>query len=450
MVFSSAAFLFAFLPLSVIIYNLLPGLALKNIFLCIISLCFYAFGEPVYVLLMLASVGFNYICGIVASRNGAVGLAGLIVGASADIICLGYFKYTDFLIGNINVLFNTSIPLRGIVLPIGISFFTFQEISYLADSYRNKTCQKNPLKVLLYISFFPQLIAGPIVKYSHIEKALSERKADINDISEGICRFIFGLSKKLLLSNTLGLITDNVFGFESVNIFSAWIGAVSYCMQLYFDFSGYSDMAIGLGRIFGFRFNENFNYPYISGSIKEFWRRWHISLSSWFRDYVYVPLGGNRKGIARKCFNTSVVFILTGIWHGASWTFVVWGIWHGALVILENIGVINIKNKLLSHIYTLVCVCIGFVIFRAETLALGINMVKNMFFGFNFSTLSYVSLFSLLSPYNVFIFILGIIFSFPAAKKFERLKYPFSAILFILCILSLAASGYNPFIYFRF
>ncbi len=450
MVFGSAVFVFGFLPLVLCLYMVLPGLALKNVLLIIASLFFYGFGEPVYVFLMIFSAFFNYLIGLVASKGGKAGRIGLALGVIADIGCLCYFKYTDFLLQNLNLVFGAEIPLRNIALPIGISFFTFQEISYIADAYKEGKCQKNPFKVLLYVSLFPQLIAGPIVKYGDVEKELSNRGFSFDEAAEGVCRFVFGLSKKLLIANTMGLMVDNIFAFENMNILSAWLCALGYSIQLYFDFSGYSDMAIGLGRIFGFHFNENFNYPYTAESIKDFWNRWHISLSSWFRDYVYIPLGGNRKGKFRTNLNLALIFLLTGIWHGASWNFVLWGVWHGFFRILENLGIIRIKNKIAAHIYTLVCAAVGFMIFRAEDMGQAAYMVKNMFLGFNFSAAALSDFVSVLSPYNILIFAAGVVLCAPVYKKAERFRFPISVLLFGLCALNIASAGYNPFIYFRF
>ncbi|MCD8091087.1 MAG: MBOAT family protein, partial [Clostridiales bacterium] len=297
---------------------------------------------------------------------------------------------------------------------------------------------------------FPQLIAGPIVKYGDIEKELSHRGFSFDEAAEGVCRFVFGLSKKLLIANTLGLMVDDILSFENMNILSAWLCAFGYSLQLYFDFSGYSDMAIGLGRVFGFHFNENFNYPYIAASIKEFWNRWHISLSSWFRDYVYIPLGGNRKGKLRTNLNLALVVLLTGFWHGASWNFVLWGVWHGFFRIMENLGVIKIKNNIIAHIYTLVCVAVGFMIFRTENMSQAAFMIKNMFTGFDFSPSALSDFVSVLSPYNAFIFVVGAVLCVPLFKKLYRFRLPISALLFVLCVLNIASAGYNPFIYFRF
>ncbi|MCD8239481.1 MAG: MBOAT family protein [Clostridiales bacterium] len=450
MVFGSAVFLFGFLPVVLCLYIAMPSLVLKNALLILASLLFYGFGEPVYVFLMIFSALFNYIIGLLAAKGGKTGRFGLAVGAAADIGCLCYFKYADFFLQNLNLVLGTEISLRNIALPIGISFFTFQEISYIADAYKTGKCQKNPFKILLYVSLFPQLIAGPIVKYGDIERELSDRRFSFDDASEGVCRFIFGLSKKLLIANTLGLMVDNILAFENMNILSAWFCALGYSLQLYFDFSGYSDMAIGLGRIFGFHFNENFNYPYIALSIKDFWNRWHISLSSWFRDYVYIPLGGNRKGRLRTNLNLAVVFLLTGFWHGASWNFVIWGIWHGFFRIAENIGIIKIKNNIIARVYTLVCVAVGFMIFRAENMRQAVYMVKNMFSGFDFSAAALADFVSVLSPYNIFIFFAAVVFCLPLFKRIEKFRFPLSAVLFVLCVLNIASAGYNPFIYFRF
>ncbi|MFG6363489.1 MBOAT family O-acyltransferase, partial [Schaedlerella sp.] len=339
MVFSSMTFLCVFFPAVFLLYHVIPSMRAKNVLLIIISLLFYSYGEPVYVLLMAGSASLNYLYGLLMEWSGRRKPV-LILAVCTNFLILGIFKYADMLIGTCNGLTGARIPPLKVSLPIGISFFTFQALSYVIDVYRGQVkAQKNYGSMLLYISFFPQLIAGPIVKYHDIEQQISNRTTDVKEIAAGFRRFIVGLSKKVLLSNTAALAADAVFAAElsQVNILSAWIGAVSYLFQIYFDFSGYSDMAIGLGHMFGFTFQENFNYPYISGSVQEFWRRWHISLSTWFKEYLYIPLGGNRKGAARTYMNKLIVFFCTGLWHGANWTFVVWGLYHGLFLLLEGI-----------------------------------------------------------------------------------------------------------------
>ena len=330
MVFSSAISLFFFVPIVFLLDRRLSNVDAKNTWLLLASLVFYSFGQVYYLPLLLASVALNYVCGRLAA--GKYAKLGVTLAVLGGIGLLAVFKYADFAIRTLNALCGLSLPLTGIALPIGISFFTFQGLSYVIDVYREpQTVSHSFKKVLLYIAFFPQLIAGPIVKYHDIEQEIDSRCTTPQETALGIRRFICGLSKKLLLSNALGQMADTVFALPAgeIGMLAGWTGAICYTLQIYFDFSGYSDMAIGLGRMFGFHFRENFNYPYTATTIKEFWRRWHISLSGWFRDYLYIPLGGNRKGNARTWLNRFLVFFATGLWHGASWTFVLWGLWHG-------------------------------------------------------------------------------------------------------------------------
>ena len=468
MVFSSPAFLFAFLPVCFILYRLLPNLRSKNALLTLASVVFYAFGEPVYVLLLLMSVIVNYLCGyfIVLRRPRKK-----LVLALAVVINLGFlsvFKYTDFAVSTVNHAFGLDLALPGIALPVGISFFTFQGLSYVIDVYRDETLvSRDFLKLALYISFFPQLIAGPIVKYHDVSLQIDQRETYPALTAAGLRRFILGLSKKLLLSNTVGQMADLVFtaGSDQLDVRTAWLGAVCYCLQIYFDFSGYSDMAIGLGHMFGFHFLENFDHPYVSASIQEFWRRWHISLSSWFRDYLYIPLGGNRKGKLRTGLNKCIVFFCTGLWHGASWNFVLWGLWHGLFMILEGFLPKGGKlRRILGHAYTLLIVLLGFVLFRADTLSDAGLVFAKMFSGTEITLQSTALLRSILTPYNLFILSLSVVFSLPLLPRVKRFaggsgmapallrigSYGVSAALFALCIMNLAGSQFNPFIYFRF
>ncbi len=458
MVFSSAVFLFFFLPFVVVLDRMLSGTRLKNVWLIVASLLFYAFGQLKFVPLLLASVVLNYVCGrIAAGKHAKLGVAAAAVGGLG---LLGVFKYAGFFLGTLNGLTGLSIPLPGIELPAGISFFTFQGLSYVIDVYRDKTqvCRSFP-KVLLYISLFPQLVAGPVVKYHDIAKELSERRTGSKETAYGIRRFVCGLSKKLLIANTLGQLADAVFGLPSgsIGMFAAWTGAVCYALQIYFDFSGYSDMAIGIGMMLGFHFQENFNYPYTATTIQEFWRRWHISLSSWFRDYLYIPLGGNRKGKARTWLNRVIVFFLTGLWHGASWNFVLWGLWHGLFSVLEGCGAIpeeRIKGRIWGRIYTLLVVVCGFVLFRAETVSQAAGVIGAMFTGFGSGLEGTYTVCALLTPAFVLTFILGLLLSFPVAKRLEPKKDSFTLVgtllLFAICLLNLSSGGFNPFIYFRF
>lgn len=353
---------------------------------------FYAYGEPVYIILLFVSTLLNYFCAcLIESSKYKKVILTLAVICNLGILIV--FKYTDFILGTVNTLTGLHLPLPQIRMPIGISFFTFQAMSYVIDVYRGTTkAQKNYAKVLLYISFFPQLIAGPIVKYHDIAQEIDNRTQSLEGVSLGIRRFSAGLCKKVLISNTMGLVADQLFGASAgnINAAGAWLGAISYMLQIYFDFSGYSDMAIGLGWMFGFHFKENFNYPYISGSIREFWRRWHISLSGWFLEYLYIPLGGNRKGKFRTVVNKMIVFLCTGIWHGAAVNFLFWGIYHGCFLMLEEyvpwIGRKGSKLKaVFQHIYALLVVCIGFVFFRADTMSQGLFWIKEMFTGFTWN-----------------------------------------------------------------
>ena len=362
MVFSSSTFLMAFLPLTLLLYYgvgvaLTKNVTVKNCILLLASLVFYAWGEPVYIVLMLLSILFNFAAGRVidsALSDGRTGLAKFqfIADVVYNLAVLGFFKYADFVVDNINGLFGVHIPPLELPLPIGISFYTFQILSYIIDLYTGKIrVQKNLVSFALYISLFPQLIAGPIVKYKEIEEQLVGRKESLVKYSRGMARFVVGLAKKLLLANTLGAVYSGIQAMDvgSLSALTAWTGIACYTLQIYFDFSGYSDMAIGLGSMFGFRFNENFNYPYIATSITDFWRRWHISLSSWFRDYVYIPLGGNRRKTPRVIFNLIVVWLLTGLWHGAAWNFVLWGMFYGVLLIFEKYVLGDLLPRIAPH-----------------------------------------------------------------------------------------------------
>ena len=381
MVFSSSTFLMAFLPLTLLLYYgvgvaLTKNVTVKNCILLLASLVFYAWGEPVYIVLMLLSILFNFAAGRVidsALSDGRTGLAKFqfIADVVYNLAVLGFFKYADFVVDNINGLFGAHIPPLELPLPIGISFYTFQILSYIIDLYTGKIrVQKNLVSFALYISLFPQLIAGPIVKYKEIEEQLVGRKESLVKYSRGMARFVVGLAKKLLLANTLGAVYSGIQAMDvgSLSALTAWTGIACYTLQIYFDFSGYSDMAIGLGSMFGFRFNENFNYPYIATSITDFWRRWHISLSSWFRDYVYIPLGGNRRKTPRVIFNLMVVWLLTGLWHGAAWNFVLWGMFYGVLLIFEKYVLGDLLPRIptpVRWLTTMVLVMCGWVLFSA-------------------------------------------------------------------------------------
>ena len=468
MVFSSMTFLWCFLPLLLIIYYIVKD-KYKNYVLLIFSLIFYAWGEPKYIILMLLSIIINYFFGILIDRHKSikkVKFGFFITAIIVNLLLLGYFKYFNFLINNVNNLFHLSISNRNIILPIGISFYTFQIMSYLIDLYRDKIkVQNNILNLALYISFFPQLIAGPIVKYKDIEDQINNRKVTLNDFVLGTRRFIFGLSKKVLLANSLALIADTIFNsnISDVTTLTAWIGSISYTLQIYFDFSGYSDMAIGLGKMFGFSFMENFDYPYKSKSITEFWKRWHISLSTWFKEYIYIPLGGNRKGNKRTYINLWIVFLITGIWHGASWNFIVWGLFHGFFIFIERLGLKKVLDKfhIINHIYTLLIVNFGWVLFRVDSLKNGIRIIKKMIIPIN--NKSNIRLFKIITPKNMLIIFVAILFSCIIQELFKKIKeketvkkyFPYMelviiAFLWIFCISFLVSNTYNPFIYFRF
>ena len=458
MVFSSAIFLFVFLPAVFLLDRLARGVRLKNALLLAASLIFYAFGQPVYLPLLLVSVLLNYLCGLLAA--GRYPRLGVGIAVAGGIGMLAVYKYADFAIGTVNSLFGLSLPLTGIALPIGISFFTFQGLSYVIDVYRDRALvSRSFFKVLLYISYFPQLIAGPIVKYHDIEKEIDARHATPQETALGIRRFICGLAKKLLLSNAMGQMADTVFALPAgeIGMFAAWTGAVCYTLQIYFDFSGYSDMAIGMGRMFGFHFLENFNYPYASTTIKEFWRRWHISLSTWFRDYLYIPLGGNRKGRGRTWVNRFLVFFATGLWHGASWNFVLWGLWHGLFSVLEDCGALPVKRfkgRLTGRVYTLLVVVLGFTLFRADTLAQAGAMFAAMFTGVGLEWAGTAAVCARLTPVFLLTLAFALALSFPVSKRFQpkndTVTLAGALVLLVLCMFNLSAGTFNPFIYFRF
>jgi len=457
-----------FFPVTFILYALIRQKTFRNIILVIASLVFYAFGEPVAVMIMILSIILNYFCGRIAAGEKHARLA-VMIAVLVNIGLLIAYKYTGFFVSIFNDITGLGVHVPQIRLPIGISFFTFQGLSYVIDVYRDKSLvQKNMFYVLLYIAFFPQLIAGPIVRYEDIAKQIEEREFNIDRISRGICRFIFGLGKKVLIANQMGFIADTMFSYapDQVGMGASWLGAVCYTLQIFFDFSGYSDMAIGLGCIFGFDFRENFNYPFISGSIQEFWRRWHISLSTWFKEYVYIPLGGNRKGNARTTMNKLLVFFLTGFWHGANFTFIVWGMIHGLCQMLETYQIIPTKKKWfkpVGHIYTMLVVVLAFVLFRADTLSQGFGIIKNMFSGASGEAAVNREIFACVSGFFLIALFFAILLSTPVFKLFRKkaestksaalynyAAYIGSLLIFGLAILALISSSYNPFIYFRF
>ncbi len=466
MLFSSIPFLYYFLPIVLILYFIAPKM-LKNTVLLLSSLVFYAWGEPRYIFLMIATVLSGYALGLLIEKFRGKTLSKIFLGLAVliDLGALAYFKYTDFFIENFNAVTGLSVPLLKIALPIGISFYTFQILSYNIDVYRGTVrAQRNPINLATYVALFPQLIAGPIVRYKDIETQLTERKHSFSKASNGIRRFIIGLSKKIILANTLGELCDIFMQSGDKSVAFYWLFAISYMLQIYFDFSGYSDMAIGLGKILGFEFMENFNYPFISSSITEFWRRWHISLGTWFRDYVYIPMGGNRVGKLRLLINIFTVWFLTGFWHGAEWTFAIWGLYFGVFLTIEKFFLTDFlkKNKIISHIYTFFLVAISFVLFSAGDMKQAVSYIGGLFGAGNAPLVSneFVYYFKSLGT----VILIGIIGATPLPKKIiEKLslrdgfkkawgiiEIPLLVLLLIVSTAYLADGSFNPFLYFRF
>lgn len=464
MVFSSPVFLWCFLPVIFIAYYIVPGRA-KNILLLAGSLVFYAWGEPRYIFLMLFSIVINYFFGLLMEKCSERKKPVLIAAIVTDLALLAYFKYFNFLAGVVNDIFGDVIPLREIALPIGISFYTFQILSYIIDLYRGRyKAQRNIINLALYISFFPQLIAGPIVKYKDIDEQLASRICTREKTAEGIRRFIYGLGKKVIVANIAAQYVDSIYSTDPAGLTGAlaWFGAILYTLQIYYDFSGYSDMAIGLGKMFGFEFQENFRYPYLSASVQEFWQRWHISLGTWFKEYLYIPLGGNRKGNIRTYANLTIVFFVTGLWHGAGYTFILWGLWHGLWQIVERLGFRKVldRHRVPAHIYTSLVFVVGWVLFRSENMAQVGIMFSRMFMPWAYVGKSL--LFHQLTGAKMLLLLLiailgcGIVQSFAertgvsAKLKNTWAEQLFCAGIFVLCMAMLAADTYNPFIYFRF
>jgi alginate O-acetyltransferase complex protein AlgI len=478
MVFSSPLFLFFFLPALILLYFCTPK-QFKNVLLLVASLLFYAWGEGFYVALMLISIGLNYVFGrlIDVSDNSRRYLA---IGVVANLGILVSYKYSNFIIDNLNSVLNffaiPSVELAPVHLPLGISFFTFQAISYLIDIHRKEIIsQTSVVKLGLYISLFPQLIAGPIVRYKTIIAEIDSRRTSSTMFAEGAERFVYGLAKKMLIANPLGYVVDVIFDLPLADLPThvVWMGILFYALQIYFDFSAYSDMAIGLGRMFGFRFLENFNYPYSAQSLQDFWRRWHISLSTWFRDYLYIPLGGNRLSELRTYANLFIVFVLCGLWHGASWNFFVWGVFHGAILSIERVGLSRLIEQLwspLRHLYLIIVVLVSWVFFRAETLTDAITYLTSMF-SINFNDVP----FEVLDAINVeviFALVFGMVLSAPVYRRWfisagegvrqadslsaililliPYLRCAIVSVLLFLSAMSLASTTHNPFIYFRF
>lgn len=472
MVFSSLLFLFRFLPLVLVLYYAVPK-RLRNLVLLLVSLVFYAWGEPVYVILMIVSILISWTGGLTVDHflrceNERAAKISLAISVAAGLSLLGFFKYSDFVLRTINKLAHSEIPLLELALPIGISFYTFQTISYIIDVYRGSArVQKNIISYGAYVTMFPQLIAGPIVQYKTIDEQLRRRNETADEFSKGVMRFMIGLGKKVLLANNAGLLWDSIRVMDtgSLPVLTAWIGIAAYTFQIYFDFSGYSDMAIGLGHMFGFRFLENFDHPYLSKSATEFWRRWHISLGTWFREYVYIPLGGNRTGIPGLIRNTMAVWLLTGIWHGADWNFMIWGIYYGILLLLEKLVYGNALRKLpsfLQHIYCMLVVMIGWFIFSFNEISGGMGYLAAMF-GAGGSFLNNGSIYELYSNGVLLIALILGSTCLPASLagkvlgRFEKkggvqlaLRMAFVVVIFLVSTAYLVSASYNPFLYFRF
>lgn len=472
MVFSSVTFLLGYLPLALILYYLAPR-RIRNYILFLLSLVFYAWGEPVYVVIMIVSTLADFSFALYAERWNQKGdhkraRRAVYATVAFNLGILGFFKYTDFFLGTLNSLFGWQLPLLKLPLPIGISFYSFQTMSYTIDVYRGDAKpQRNPLDLGAYVALFPQLIAGPIVRYTTIADQLNHRRENLDQVSEGVCRFIMGLGKKVLIANQVGLVFSQLSqsGPGELSVLGAWVGIIAYTIQIYFDFSGYSDMAIGLGKMLGFDFLENFNYPYIAQSITDFWRRWHISLSSWFRDYVYIPLGGNRRGALKQYRNILIVWLLTGFWHGADWNFVIWGLYYAALLMIEKAFLgkwVKKWPRALRHVYTMLFVIIGWTIFSISDLQVLGAWLRAMF-GIGDVALVSQEAFFYLKNYGLCIMI-GVVAAVPwyqfAWKKLRSylmmqkagaILQPILLIgLFLICLSFLVSDTYNPFLYFRF
>ena len=466
MLFSSVPFLFYFLPCVLLVYFIVPG-KLKNSVLLLASLVFYGWGEPRYLPVMAVSILQGYVFGLLIERFRGRPLARVFLTVSVllSLGMLAYFKYADFMIANLNALTGLSVPLLRITLPIGISFYTFQILSYAVDVYRGTVpAQRNLIDLAAYIAMFPQLIAGPIVRYADVAGQLHVRSHNLPDAAYGVRRFVLGLSKKILFANLLGELAASFHASTDLSVLYYWLGAAAFMLQIYYDFSGYSDMAIGLGRIFGFRFPENFDHPYCAGSITEFWRRWHISLGSWFRDYLYIPLGGNRKGRARQLLNIRLVWLATGLWHGAAWNFVLWGLLFAVLLTIEKLWLLPRieKRRVLGHVYVLFFVLLGFVLFDAESLKAAASSIRAMFFAGGLPAISAESLYQLRS--NAWLLLLAVVGATPlpqrlaaglaakrhGAKVLAVLEPIFLLALLAVCTAFLVDGSFNPFLYFRF
>ncbi|MBR2402295.1 MAG: MBOAT family protein [Lachnospiraceae bacterium] len=463
MVFSDTPFLFLFLPALLILYYnpFVKSRTFRNIILMLASVFFYAWGEPFFVFIMLGSIVVNWVIALLMNENNKKLL--LILDLTFNIGIFFVFKYLGFVADNLSLLFGTKNMAINIALPIGISFYSFQIMSYVIDVYRKEVeVQKNLFDLVLYVSFFPQLIAGPIVRYENIADELENRTETKADFTQGMIRFVYGLAKKVLIADYIGSIVDNVWATDNRTVALAWIGAIAYTLQIYFDFSGYSDMAIGMGRMFGFHFRENFNYPYVAKSITEFWRRWHMSLSGWFRDYVYIPLGGNRKGLMMTYRNMFVVWLLTGIWHGANWTFIAWGLFYFAFLFFEKKYNFAPRLKGFGHVYTMLVVIFGWILFRSDSISQAVIYIGQMFGIGAVGFWNALSLETLTSTWAVLV--VGIIGSFPVKNVFAKLgnrnekaeevvnvlNAMWVMIIFMLALFACAKATYSPFLYFNF
>ncbi len=470
MVFSSFVFLLVFMLVVMALYAIVPG-RIRNLVLMLASLLFYAWGEPIYVSIMLFSTVFDYTNGRLIEKfknenKQTAARVVLVIDMLGNLGILGFFKYADFVIENVNAITGAGIELLEIALPIGISFYTFQTMSYTIDVYRGQVpASRNILDFATYVTLFPQLIAGPIVQYKTVEQELASRKITVDEFAEGAFRFVIGMAKKVILANQIGAVFTEITGMSEMSAATAWLGAIAYSFQIYFDFSGYSDMAIGLGRMFGFHFLENFDHPYISKSITEFWRRWHISLSSWFREYVYIPLGGNRKGLKRQLVNIMIVWMLTGLWHGASWNFVLWGVYYGVLLMIEKMFLFKWLDKLpkvFRHVYCLFLVVIGWTIFSQTDFALLGQYLQNMigvgtvfvdstfFYQMSCNGVLLVVLCLCSIDYKPLLAKNEKITAFMSSAAYDIIRAVIMIVLMAVCFAFLVGDSYNPFLYFRF
>lgn len=454
MSFDSIFYLCCFMPLMLALYWLTPGVKFKNWLLLIIGLIFYSFGSISGLILLLVSALITYFLGVLI-RQQKMAMPAMIIGVCGNLIFLLVYKYLGALLSQ---MFDFPEAAASLIAPIGISFFTFKNISYLIDGYRKQEAITVRLQdYMLYVSFFPQIMAGPITRFRDFSTQLQDRSYNLDKITSGLQRFILGLFKKVILCAVVGSAVDRIFPMEAsvLDFRLAWIGAIGYMIQIYFDFSGYSDMAIGMGTMLGFHTPENFNYPYIASSVADFWRRWHISLSTWFKDYLYIPLGGNRKGQRRAALNKLIVFLLCGLWHGYGLTFLLWGLWHGVFSALESLKIIDTKKlpKALAHLYTLLVVCLGFVMFRAGSAEEGFRVIGAMFTGFFSTPATTIALHQILNPKTVTFLLGGCVFCTPLAKKIPRpyiVRCIGCLVLYFLCLAALASGGFTPFIYFQF